>query len=271
MSKTRRLAGQYGSAGLRSDGSTCNVGNKLGDRPSIKLFPKYSSGDQMKYMLFGGKTPPSSPPPISSSSKNNPPPRILSPRVSTAARNSSIRTSPEMLKQKRFTFSTEDRGPQVIGLKEVSRNSPPALNTFASASGFLSGTSSNQYSASITPAIPRRRSSPPNPELLGTKVSNFAFANRRLWDAIRDNKRRFVLQAIEDGADPSARDAKGCGYTALHYAAMYGRLRIVEYLLTEVEADVFVRNDNGELPVDCATRTDVKELIQKAMDIAKHV
>jgi ankyrin repeat protein len=92
------------------------------------------------------------------------------------------------------------------------------------------------------------------------------FANRRLWDAIRDNKRRFVVQAIEeDGANPNAGDEHGVGNTALHYAASYGRLRIVEYLLTRAGADVSVRNHAGETPLQVASRRDIREMLDVEM------
>jgi hypothetical protein len=39
------------SNGLNTDGSLMNVGNKLGDRPCIKLYPQYSSGSKMKTLL----------------------------------------------------------------------------------------------------------------------------------------------------------------------------------------------------------------------------
>jgi len=45
------MPGQYGSNGINSDGSLMNVGNVLGTRPSIKLFPKYNSGTTMKNLL----------------------------------------------------------------------------------------------------------------------------------------------------------------------------------------------------------------------------
>ena len=39
------------SNGLNADGSLMNVGNKLGDRPSIRLFTQYSSSSQMEQAL----------------------------------------------------------------------------------------------------------------------------------------------------------------------------------------------------------------------------
>lgn len=47
----RRQAGQYGSNGLRTDGTSFNVGNKLGDRPSIRLFSQYNTGAAMSALL----------------------------------------------------------------------------------------------------------------------------------------------------------------------------------------------------------------------------
>jgi ankyrin repeat protein len=46
-----RQPGQYGSNGLRTDGTSFNVGNKLGDRPSIRLFSKYNTGAAMSAIL----------------------------------------------------------------------------------------------------------------------------------------------------------------------------------------------------------------------------
>lgn len=48
---TKSMPGQYGSNGINTDGSCMNVGNTLGDRPSIKLFPKYNSGNTMRALL----------------------------------------------------------------------------------------------------------------------------------------------------------------------------------------------------------------------------
>ena len=39
------------SNGLNADGSLMNVGNKLSDRPSIRLFTQYSSSSQMEQAL----------------------------------------------------------------------------------------------------------------------------------------------------------------------------------------------------------------------------
>lgn len=47
----RRQPGQYGSNGLRTDGTSFNVGNKLGDRPSIRLFSRYNTGAAMSALL----------------------------------------------------------------------------------------------------------------------------------------------------------------------------------------------------------------------------
>ena len=48
---TSKTPGQYGSNGINSDGSLMNIGNKLGDKPSIRLFPEYNSGDTMRNLI----------------------------------------------------------------------------------------------------------------------------------------------------------------------------------------------------------------------------
>jgi len=50
---------QYGTNGFNADGSLMNVGNQIwdpaaGGRPSIKLFPQYSSGTAMANLISGG-------------------------------------------------------------------------------------------------------------------------------------------------------------------------------------------------------------------------
>jgi len=45
------VPGNYGSNGLRTDGTSFNVGNKLGAKPSIRLFSQYSSGSAMDAIL----------------------------------------------------------------------------------------------------------------------------------------------------------------------------------------------------------------------------
>ena len=42
---------KYSSNGRSTDGSSMNINNILGSRTSIKLYPKYSSGDTMKHLL----------------------------------------------------------------------------------------------------------------------------------------------------------------------------------------------------------------------------
>lgn len=64
--KPKRQAGQYGSLGLRADGTTCNVGNKFGERPCIRLHPEYNSGSALKAALFNITEPTPSTKPTSS-------------------------------------------------------------------------------------------------------------------------------------------------------------------------------------------------------------
>jgi len=51
VADAKRQAGQYGSNGLRTDGTSFNVGNKLGERPSIRLFSEYNQGRAMEAIL----------------------------------------------------------------------------------------------------------------------------------------------------------------------------------------------------------------------------
>ena len=48
----RKTPGKYSSNGINSDGSLMNLNNTLGEKPSIKLFPKYNSGNTMKNLLY---------------------------------------------------------------------------------------------------------------------------------------------------------------------------------------------------------------------------
>jgi len=48
----RKTPVKQSSNGINSDGSLMNLNNKLGEKPSIKLFPKYNSGNSMKKLLY---------------------------------------------------------------------------------------------------------------------------------------------------------------------------------------------------------------------------
>lgn len=58
----RRLPGNYGSNGLRPDGTSFNVGNRLGERPSIRLFSHYNAGSAMDALLSQREPVPAMPP-----------------------------------------------------------------------------------------------------------------------------------------------------------------------------------------------------------------
>lgn len=80
----------------------------------------------------------------------------------------------------------------------------------------------------------------------------------QLLDAARSQDPETALYALQQGADPRAREADGT--TALHYASHYGLLPLAEALLKR-KADPNARNDYGSMPLAEAADTGDARLV----------
>jgi len=70
-----------------------------------------------------------------------------------------------------------------------------------------------------------------------------------LMDAVQNQDVDAVTSCIEGGGDVEARDSYG--QTALHWAAKYESVKIVQLLL-DAGANVDVQDDDGETPLQAA-------------------
>jgi len=74
--------------------------------------------------------------------------------------------------------------------------------------------------------------------------------NVKLIQAVKDGNIKAVKQHLDAGADVNAKDDK-FGFTPLHRAAGRGNKEVAELLIAE-GADVNVKNEDGDTPLDAA-------------------
>eukprot|EP00656_Telonema_subtile_P004507 TRINITY_DN12054_c0_g1_i1.p1 TRINITY_DN12054_c0_g1~~TRINITY_DN12054_c0_g1_i1.p1 ORF type:complete len:225 (-),score=28.88 TRINITY_DN12054_c0_g1_i1:168-842(-) len=218
---------QYGSNGLNPDGSCMNVGNKLAARPSIKLFPQYSSGAAMISLLTDEAMGFSSP--TGSDAPHSPvrPPAPDSP----ANRIKASRTASPL--------SSAALSPAAVGSSPI--QSP-----------------ANRIRASMMPEAVQ-----PAPSPVGASPAVIdEFAQRRLYDGARDGRYKDVCLAVQrDGAlinEPNRMDGD---WTALHYAAYGGHGKIVRFLLAQPGVDPRRGDVSGQTP-EMLAAPELKELFK---------
>lgn len=74
-----------------------------------------------------------------------------------------------------------------------------------------------------------------------------------------------VLLALQDSIDKQ----DSLGKTPLHWAAGRGTKEMIELLVVEYKADVFIRDGKGKTAFDCA-KPAVKHIILQAMKASKN-
>lgn len=68
--------------------------------------------------------------------------------------------------------------------------------------------------------------------------------NKVLFQALKDEDKRAIMEALQKGADINAKDNDNDGMTALMYASEDGNLGIVDLLIAN-GADVNAKDNNG--------------------------
>lgn len=269
-------AGQYGSLGLRSDGTTCNVGNKLGDRPSIKLFPKYSSGNALKAALFGIPNPdndPSSSSVVTTSTvesrknewrrnevENNRTLIQAPPTIGSLIAPSTAKRMPPRESAARCPRRGRVRTEEILAEVERTHSSPSAKRAEDTPNGYINYSDcSGQRAPAVAAAAACQMAAAPAAAPCSPGGGHSPYAQEQLIVAVKQGRRKLVKIAIEDGASVHARG--DCGWTALHYAAASGNGAITRYLVQTWGADVMAKDSKGQTPRDVASKQYVRELL----------
>jgi hypothetical protein len=240
------MPGQYGSNGINSDGSLMNVGNKLGDRASIKLFPQYSSGDTMRALLAdcGG---------LGDASQASPPQRPAAIDQNAAPQAQSPPHQHHQHQQRHpHQYPTIPFRPAAGGGAASGAATPAAAAPIGASNAFASSLSLTSAAA----ASPHKMSA--------------LEAQRSLWDAARQGNTQLVRAALADGADPMLANPTD-GRLALHYAASGNRRLTCQLLLSmsSAAAQCATRDKTGRLPVQVCSQSALKELIDAAVSHAR--
>ena len=247
---TRKTPGQYGSNGINADGSLMNVGNKLGDRPSIKLFPQYNSGDTMRALLAdcGGLG--------EGLGEGDRPGAILendavaagaasAPAPATSSSSSSSAAAPE--------YNTIRYRPAGGDTDQFKSNFEFGTGISTSEAQVAGGAAA----ATITSSQPAKDEDAMTPQE----------AQRQLWEAARQGNTQLVKQALKYGANPMTANPTD-GWLALHYAAA-GNKRLTCQVLLGLPSgpqQCAVRNLAGETPLKLCSSKAVAGLIREAAE-----
>lgn len=216
---TRKTPGQYGSNGINSDGSLMNVGNKLSDRPSIKLFPQYNSGDTMRALLadcgglgegLGDEAPPSARP------------------AAIDENEAAVANAPTEVNTIKFQRTKPAAGDQFQSTFEFGTASPVAKGEVGEVAAGAGG------------AAPKKKDE---------ETMTVQEAQRNLWEGARQGNTKLVKQALAFGADPTVPNPTD-GWLALHYAAA-GKRRLTCQVLLQLPSaakQCATRSIAGETP-----------------------
>ena len=281
------------SNGLNADGSLMNVGNKLGDRPSIRLFTQYSSSSQMEQALSDdwiyGKDP------ADGARAPDSMPAYAAPGHAAQPRDASHRPGPG---QKRRALPSGVGYVAPGGQPQRWRTRPHAVDMNGDALRAIEDDEVDwdvgDGSTGLTPRAQHMQLAEPlvhGPGFTGPSgtghhrthpvqdavVAHHAAARRQteqvaaanqlivqqnLWHAIRAGKRQMVRRAVEDdGGDPMAGNPDEAGITAVHLAAKLSKIGLLEYLLSLPGVDPKVKDRQGRTPADLATNADIRDLL----------
>lgn len=91
-----------------------------------------------------------------------------------------------------------------------------------------------------------------------------------IYSAAKNNDLEDVKCHFENGADMNKKHPYSA-YVPLHFAAYYGHLNVVKYLIEETHADINIKDDSGRTPMHLAALNGqlyiVKYLIEKEADL----
>ena len=213
--------------GLNSDGSLMNVNNRMGSRPSIKLFSQYNTGSTMSSLLYGGSVPKTAAPvrPRLSAAERH----REQYRQEAAAKKSATRSGTGASARNKSISPTVRRAAAAsAGRRSPTPPGSPAqgrLGGRKQMEGGRRGASANVPSASISAVTSSmgaaQISTKPPSAITG---ASHAEAQLSLWDAAKDGDFTGAKRAVEAGADVNAVNFREGGATALHYAARTGRV-----------------------------------------------
>lgn len=233
---SRVSSSRSSSNGFNSDGSLMNVNNRLGSRPSIKLFTQYNSGSAMSALLYGGGGP-------ETSSPAHLAPRSYAARGGSSGGRSRGAAPPQSPPRGRGSRAKKSLSPTVrraaLASATSGRNSPtpPSSPQFsragakqrsgAGAADGYSASSSGVASIAAGLGAVRLDGAVTQQQQRRAPTISPAEAQLALWSAAKDGDFAGAKKAVESGADVNAVNFRDGGATALHYAARTGRVAYV--------------------------------------------
>ena len=243
------------SNGINADGSLMNVGNKLGDRPSIRLFTQYTHSSQMEEALsdnwiYGSGEDPAAKKPEGHAHPGGAGDGVPNKRAHHAgpeqARNWGARPAPV---EPGGLGTIVDEGEEGWSLGDERTGLTPRAQHMQLGHDPLLGERSEPGGGAAAP--PRRPA-----------TANQLIVQQNLWHAIRAGKRQMVKRAVEDdGANVMAPNPDDEGLTALHLASQLSKIGLLEYLLSLPRVDPNVKDARGRTPLDLASNADIRSLL----------
>jgi len=284
-----------------------NVGNQIwdpaaGGRPSVKLFPQYSSGVAMSELLSGIPSSDSSPSQYAPDPKAKPQaksevavdPRALKVREELeriyrdhCPEKSESEVASILLK---FAGREEELLPKVrakylpkgVDQTQHAREAPTqSLTTdrevFSGSTmaellcGASREASAPRGKSAATPRgkkenqVPASTKQAPKAKTKAGSNAPDEFVQAGLYRAAEEGNMKLVMLAVEcDGADVNGRNEEDGYLTALHYASQSGNIRMVEYLLGVKGIDKTVMDARGVTAAEVAKSKGIGALLGRA-------
>jgi len=220
-----------------------NVGNQIwdpasGGKPSIKLFPEYSSGDAMRNALVFHEE------------------EVEAQSVHASETKSDKKSHPANRQEE------VDAQPASSVCVRSDRDAFSGSSMAALLGGSAPPSDSWENPSSVTDGKCVVDKAAPPVLKTGASAECKAFVQANLYRSAREGNIKLVKIAIEsDGADINGQNPTDNSWSVLHYAAHGGCFRLVQYLLQVDGIDVTLKDANGSSPADVAKNQDIKELI----------